>query len=133
MIKEDNRRGRRCGNSEAQHRNAIGDRKIAYKTFFCFEFLCISHHSIVGPGMINFLFVKGYATLREAKLAESSNDKVVMWTGGSYDYEDVAPALVRLDRAEMRPGTSGQYCKTVPTHLTDLKRMSRQLLQVPRI
>ena len=29
--------------------------------------------------------VKGYATLRDAKLAESSCDKVVMWTGGSYD------------------------------------------------
>ena len=30
----------------------------------------------------------GYATLRDAKLAESSYDKVVMWTGGSYDYDD---------------------------------------------
>ena len=28
--------------------------------------------------------VKGYATLRDATLAESSNDKVVLWTGGSY-------------------------------------------------
>ena len=26
--------------------------------------------------------IKGYATLRDAKLAESSYDKVVMWTGG---------------------------------------------------
>ena len=69
--------------------------------------------------MINILSVKGHVTLREAKLAESSYDKVVMWTGGSYDYEDVAPALVRLDRPGMRPGTSGQNCKTVPTHLTD--------------
>ena len=33
--------------------------------------------------------IKGYATLRDAKLAESSYDKVVMWTGGSYDYDDV--------------------------------------------
>ena len=31
------------------------------------------------PAVIN-----GYATLRDAKLAESSYDKVLMWTGGSY-------------------------------------------------
>ena len=31
-----------------------------------------------------------------------------MWTGNSYDYDDVVRALVRLDRPEMRPGTSGQ-------------------------
>ena len=31
-----------------------------------------------------------------------------MWIGGSYDYDDVVRALVRLDRPEMRPGTSGQ-------------------------
>ena len=41
------------------------------------------------PGVI-----KGYATLGDAKLAESSYDKVVMWTGGSYDYDDVVRALV---------------------------------------
>ena len=63
--------------------------------------------------------IKGYATLRDAKLAESSYDKVVMWTGGSFDYDDVVRALVRLDRPEMRPGTSGQSGKTVPTYLTD--------------
>ena len=63
--------------------------------------------------------IKGYATLRDAKLAESSYDKVVMWTGGSYDYDDVVRALVRLDRPEMRPGTSGQRGKTVPTYFTD--------------
>ena len=63
--------------------------------------------------------IKGYATLRTAKLAESSYDKVVMWTGGSYDYDDVMRALVRLDRPEMRPGTSGQSGKTVPTNPTD--------------
>ena len=63
--------------------------------------------------------IKGYATLRDAKLAESSYDKVVMWTGGGYDYDDVVRALVRLDRPEMRPGTSGQSCKTVPTYFTD--------------
>ena len=63
--------------------------------------------------------IKGYATLRDAKLAESSYDKVVMWTGGSNDYDDVVRALVRLDRPEMRPGTSGQSGKTVPTYFTD--------------
>ena len=63
--------------------------------------------------------IKGYATLRDAKLAESSCDKVVMWTGGSYDNDDVMRALVRLDRPEMRPGTSGQSGKTVPTYFTD--------------
>ena len=47
--------------------------------------------------------IKGYATLRDAKLAESSYDKVVMWTGGSYDYDNVVRALVRLGRPEMRP------------------------------
>ena len=52
--------------------------------------------------------IKGYATLRDAKLAESSCDKVVMWTSGSHDYDDVVRALVRLDRNEMRPGTSGR-------------------------
>ena len=60
--------------------------------------------------------IKGYATLRDAKLSESSYDKVVMWTGGSYDYDDVVRALVRLDRPEMRPGTSGQIGKTIPTY-----------------
>ena len=63
--------------------------------------------------------IKGYATLRDAKLAESSFDKVVMWTGGSYDYDDVVRALVRLDRPEKRPGTSGQSGMTVPTYFTD--------------
>ena len=38
-----------------------------------------------------------------------------MWTGGSYDNDDVVRALVRLDRPELRPGTSGQSGKTVPT------------------
>ena len=63
--------------------------------------------------------IKGYATLRDAKLADGSYDKVVMWTGGSHDYDDVVRALVRLDRPEMRPGTSGQSGKTVPTYFTD--------------
>ena len=63
--------------------------------------------------------IKGHATLRDAKLSESSYDKVVMWTGGSYDYDDVVRALVRLDRPEMRPGASGQSGKTAPTCFTD--------------
>ena len=63
--------------------------------------------------------IKGYATLRDAELAESSHDKVMMWTGGSYDYDDVVRALVRLDRPEMRPRTSGHSGKTVPTFFTD--------------
>ena len=63
--------------------------------------------------------VKGYATLRDAKLAESSHDKVVMWKGDRFDYDDVMRALVRLDRPEMRPGTSGQSGKTIPTYFTD--------------
>ena len=58
--------------------------------------------------------IKGYATPRDAKLTESRYDKVVMWTGGSYDYDDVMRELVRLDCPEMRPGTSGQNGKTVP-------------------
>ena len=62
--------------------------------------------------------VKGYA-LRDATLSESSYDKVVMWTGDSYEYDDVVGALVRLDRPEMRPGTSGQSGKTVPTYFID--------------
>ena len=63
--------------------------------------------------------IKGCATLRDAKLTESSYDKVVMWTGGSYDYDDVVRALVRLDRPEMRRGTGGQSGKTVPTYFID--------------
>ena len=39
-----------------------------------------------------------------------------MWTGDSYDYDDVMRALVRLDRPKMRPGTSGQSGMTVPTY-----------------
>ena len=42
-----------------------------------------------------------------------------MWTGGSYDCDDVMFALVRLDRPEMRLGTSGQNGKTVPIYFTD--------------
>ena len=63
--------------------------------------------------------IKGYATLRDAKLTECSYDKVVMWTSGSYDYDDVVRALVRLDRPEMRPGKSGHNGKSVLTYFTD--------------
>ena len=62
--------------------------------------------------------IKGYATLRDAKLAESSYDKVVMCTGGGYEYDDIVRALVQLDRPEMRPGTRGQSGKTIPTYFT---------------
>ena len=62
-----------------------------------------------------------YATMRDAKLVESRYDKVVMWAGGSYDYDDVMRALVRLDRPGVRLGTSGQNCKTIPTYFTDLE------------
>ena len=44
-----------------------------------------------------------------------------MWTGGSYDYDNVMRALARLDRPEMRSGTRGQSGKTVPTHFTELE------------
>ena len=63
--------------------------------------------------------IKVYATLRDAKLTESSYDKVVMWTGGSHDYDVVMRALVRLDCPEMRPGTRGQNGKTAPVYFTD--------------
>ena len=71
--------------------------------------------------------IKGYATLRDVKLAESSYDKVVMWTGGSYDYDDVVRALVRLDRPEMRVGTSGQSGNTQGPRM---KRSSIQQLKL---
>ena len=63
--------------------------------------------------------IKGHATQRDAKLTESSCDKVVMWTGGSDDYDDVMRALVRSDRPEMRPGRSGQNGKAVPIYFTE--------------
>ena len=66
------------------------------------------------PAVIN-----SHATLRDAKLAESSFDNVVIWAGGSYDFDDVERALVRLGRPEVRPGTSGQNGKNVPTYVTD--------------
>ena len=38
--------------------------------------------------------IKGHAILRDAKLTESSYDKVVMWTSGSYDCDDVISKIV---------------------------------------
>ena len=70
--------------------------------------------------------VKGYATLRDAKRAESSYDKVVMWTGGSYDYDDVMRALVRLHRPEMRPGTVGKMARPYRYITPTRKRTPRQ-------
>ena len=60
-----------------------------------------------------------FQQLENALFAESSHDKVVMWTGGSYVFDDVMRALVRLHRPEMRPGTSGQSGKTVPKYFTE--------------
>ena len=55
--------------------------------------------------------IKGFVTMRDAKIAENSYDKVVC--------DDVVRALVRLYRLEMRLGTSGQSDQTVPTYFTD--------------
>ena len=54
-----------------------------------------------------------------------------MWTGGSYDYDDVVRALVRLDPLEMRPGTSGQSGKTVPTYFTVPEVDARTIVSSP--
>ena len=63
--------------------------------------------------------IKCYATLRDANLTESSYDKVVMWTVGSYDCDDVMCALVRLDRLrfdlEQVGKTARPYRCTSPT------------------
>ena len=56
---------------------------------------------------------------RHAKLFESTDDKVVTWTGGSYDYDDVVDAFLRIDRLEMRLGTSEQSGKTKQTFFSD--------------
>ena len=56
-----------------------------------------------------------------------------MWTGGSYDYDDVVRALVRLDLPEMRPGTSGQSGKTVSTFFTDLEVDAPTIVPGPEI
>ena len=77
--------------------------------------------------------IKGYATLRDAKLAQSSYEKVVMWTGGSYDYDNVEGALVRLDRPEMRAGTSGQSGKTIPTYFVDPELDAPTVVSGPEI
>ena len=54
----------------------------------------VAQHSTIGNALGTPLpgVIKGYATLGDAKLAESSCDKVVLWTGGSYDYDDVVRA-----------------------------------------
>ena len=44
--------------------------------------------------------------MRDAKLSEGNSDKVVMWTGGSYEYDDVIRALLLLYRPEIQPGTT---------------------------
>ena len=42
---------------------------------------------------------------KASKIEKAFNDKVVMWTGGGYYYDDVVRAVVLLDGPEMRPGT----------------------------
>ena len=49
---------------------------------------------------------KRYAMTRDAKLSEGNSDKVVMWTGGSYEYDDGIRALLLLDRPEIQLGTT---------------------------
>ena len=75
--------------------------------------------------------IKGYATVRDAKLAESSYDKGVMWTGGNYDYDDVVRALVRIAlRCDLE-----QVDKAARPyrHISlTLKWMHRQSFEVPR-
>ena len=73
-----------------------------------------------------------YATLRDAKITESSYDKVVTWTGGGCEYVDFGRERVRLDRSEIQPGTSGQSGKTIPTYIIDPEEDTPQSFQVPR-
>ena len=76
--------------------------------------------------------IKGYATLRDAKLAESSYDKVVTWDRWQLPLQRCGAGTVRLDRPEMRPGTSGQSGKTVPTHFTDPEVDAPTIVPGPR-
>ena len=120
----------RCGEVTQDHDKASKIEKAFYETQRDVK-MEMTFMSYVARRKLNFqqlenalgtplrAVIKGYATLRDAKLAESSYDKVVMCTRGSYDHDDVVRALVRLDRAERRPGTSGQSGKTVPTYFTD--------------
>ena len=52
--------------------------------------------------------LKRYAMLRNAKLDERSYHKVVMWTGGSYAYDDVNRSSLGLDRPETTMNQSQQ-------------------------
>ena len=65
---------------------------------------------------------KGYAMMRTANLREGNSNKVVMWTGGSYEYDDVIRALLRLDRPEIQPGTTPY--KATPVYYTEPKSSS---------
>ena len=50
---------------------------------------------------------RGTRPCETRNLRTAATTRLVMWTGGSYDYDDVMRALVRLDRPEMQPGASG--------------------------
>ena len=60
--------------------------------------------------------------LRDAQLSEGSYDKERMWTGGSYENDDVARALLRLDLPEIQPGSTPH--KATPVYCTVPKSSS---------
>ena len=57
--------------------------------------------------------IKGYATLRDAKLAGSSCDKVVMWTGGIYARQSLQVPRIGYDQVSTdHTGTRfSMHCK----------------------
>ena len=57
--------------------------------------------------------------MRDAKLSEGNSDKVVMWTGGSYEYDDVIRALLLLDGPEIQLGTT--FRTATPVYFSELR------------
>ena len=57
--------------------------------------------------------------MRGAKLIEVNSDKVVMWTGGSCECDDVIRAPLRLDRPEIQLDTT--LHKATPVYCTEPK------------
>ena len=55
---------------------------------------------------------QAYAILRNAKLHKGSRDKVVTWTDGTFEHEDVTEAILRLDHIEIQTGTN--FNKAIP-------------------
>ncbi|CAK0899451.1 unnamed protein product, partial [Prorocentrum cordatum] len=55
------------------------------------EFIALERLRVVLPDTL-----KGYTTLRFARLDERSYDKVISWTDGTYNFEKIAKALIRL-------------------------------------